>query len=140
MSKSHLKALVSKTTLSESVLARCRDFSDGFHLTLLLERAVICILHALAAARWSCQHSPPCNWNWVERSKLVVDWGNTHRPVHCLRAGHAIGIIVADTEAAAQAASRAVAVTYQDIMPILSIDQAMEANSYFEVLQASCLR
>ena len=57
----------------------------------------------------------------------------------CARAGHAIGVVVADTEAAAQAASRAVAVTYQDILPILSIEQAMEANSYFEVLHASCL-
>ena len=52
-------------------------------------------------------------------------------------AGHAIGVIVADTEAAAQAGSRAVAVTYQDILPILSIEQAIEANSYFEVLHAS---
>ena len=55
----------------------------------------------------------------------------------CACAGHAIGVIVADTEAAAQAASRAVAVTYQDILPILSIEQAIEANSYFEVLHAS---
>lgn len=54
----------------------------------------------------------------------------------CACAGHAIGVIVADTEAAAQAASRAVAVTYQDILPILSIEQAIEANSYFEVLHA----
>ena len=54
-----------------------------------------------------------------------------------LRAGHAIGVIVADTEAAAQAASRAVSITYQDILPILSIEQAMEASSYFEVLHAS---
>ena len=44
---------------------------------------------------------------------------------------------MADTEAAAQAASRAVAITYQDILPILSIEQAIEANNYFEVLHAS---
>ena len=50
-----------------------------------------------------------------------------------LLAGHAIGIIVAETEAAAQAAARAVVVTYQGIVPVLSIDQAIEAGSFFEV-------
>lgn len=49
-------------------------------------------------------------------------------------AGHAIGVIVADTEAAAQAASRAVEVTYTDIAPVLSIEQAIETGSYYEVL------
>ena len=52
-------------------------------------------------------------------------------------AGHAIGVIVADTEAAAQAAARAVEVTYTDIAPVLSIEQAIEAGSYFEVLTLS---
>ena len=50
-----------------------------------------------------------------------------------LHAGHAIGIVVAETEAAAQAAARAVEVTYQDIAPVLSIEQAIETGSYFEV-------
>ena len=49
-------------------------------------------------------------------------------------AGHAIGVIVADTEAAAQAAARAVEVTYTDIASVLSIEQAIETGSYFEVL------
>ena len=48
-------------------------------------------------------------------------------------AGQAIGVIVADTEAAAQAAARAVEVTYTDIVPVLSIEQAIETGSYFEV-------
>ncbi len=55
-------------------------------------------------------------------------------------AGHAIGVIVADTEAAAQAAARAVEVTYTDIVPVLSIEQAIEAGSYFEVLHFTALR
>ena len=55
-------------------------------------------------------------------------------------AGHAIGVIVADTEAAAQAAARAVEVTYTDIAPVLSIEQAIEAGSYFEVLHYTALR
>lgn len=40
---------------------------------------------------------------------------------------------MAETEAAAQAAARAVEVEYQDIAPVLSIDQAMEAGAFFEV-------
>jgi len=50
-----------------------------------------------------------------------------------LHAGHAIGVVVAETEAAAQAAARAVEVTYRDIVPVLSIEQAIETGSYFEV-------
>ena len=47
--------------------------------------------------------------------------------------GQPIGIVVADTEAAARAGARAVAVKYQDIPAVLSIEEAIAANSYYEV-------
>lgn len=47
--------------------------------------------------------------------------------------GMPIGIVVADTEAAARAGARAVVVKYQDIPAVLSIEEAVAANSYFEV-------
>lgn len=46
--------------------------------------------------------------------------------------GQPIGIVVADTEAAAQRAARAVKVAYQDLPAVLSIDEAIAAGSYFE--------
>ena len=47
--------------------------------------------------------------------------------------GHPIGVIVADTEARARAAARAVTVTYENLPAILSIDQAVAARSFFDV-------
>ena len=64
-----------------------------------------------------------------------ASWQSARRTLRAhVLAGHAIGVIVADTEAAAQAAARAVEVTYTDIAPVLSIEQAIETGSYFEVL------
>lgn len=46
--------------------------------------------------------------------------------------GQPIGVVVADTEAAARAAARAVRVQYQDLPAVLSIDEAIAAGSYYE--------
>jgi len=46
--------------------------------------------------------------------------------------GQAIGVIVADTEAHARAAVRLVKVEYEDLPPIMSCADAIQANSYFE--------
>lgn len=43
-----------------------------------------------------------------------------------------IGIVVADTEAHAQAAAQLVKVTYEELPAILSVDDAIEAGSFFE--------
>ncbi|KAF9348535.1 hypothetical protein BGX34_002424 [Mortierella sp. NVP85] len=44
--------------------------------------------------------------------------------------GQTIGIIVADTQAIAQEAARMVKVEYQDLPPIVTIDEAIAANSF----------
>lgn len=51
--------------------------------------------------------------------------------------GHPIGVIVADTEALARAAARAVIVSYEDIPAVLSIEQAIAAGSFFDVRSRS---
>ena len=53
------------------------------------------------------------------------------RTVTCV--GQIIGIIVADTEAHAREAARAVAIDYQELPALVSIDDAIEAGSYYEV-------
>ena len=46
-------------------------------------------------------------------------------------AGQPIGLIIADTEARAHAGARAVLVEYEDLPQILSIEDAIEQNSFF---------
>lgn len=52
--------------------------------------------------------------------------------------GHPIGVIVADTEAHARAAARAVTVSYEDIPAVLSIEQAIAAGSFYDVRSWAC--
>src|SRR5436190_22379591 len=46
-------------------------------------------------------------------------------------AGQPIGLIIADTEPHAQAGARAVLVEYEDLPQILTIEEAIEHNSFF---------
>jgi xanthine dehydrogenase/oxidase len=43
-----------------------------------------------------------------------------------------IGVVVAETEPLARRAAKAVKVTYEDLPAIISIEDAIEANSYYE--------
>src|SRR5262249_1207069 len=45
--------------------------------------------------------------------------------------GQPIGLILADTEARARAGARAVIIEYEDLPAILSIEEAIEQNSFF---------
>jgi xanthine dehydrogenase/oxidase len=47
--------------------------------------------------------------------------------------GQPISVIVADTEAKARAAARAVVIEYEDLPAVLSVEQAIAAGSYFQV-------
>ena len=49
--------------------------------------------------------------------------------------GERVGMVVAESEAAARAAARLVEVTYEDLpaKPILSIPEAVERNSFYDV-------
>lgn len=51
--------------------------------------------------------------------------------------GQAIGVIVAATEAQARAAARAVVVKYEDLPAVLSIEAAIAAGSFYQVLMLS---
>ncbi|KAL0052613.1 hypothetical protein WJX82_004790 [Trebouxia sp. C0006] len=46
--------------------------------------------------------------------------------------GHVIGVVVADTEQHARMAARLVKVEYEDLPPLISIEDAIEAESYYE--------
>lgn len=45
-----------------------------------------------------------------------------------------VGVVVADTEAQARAAAKAVKVEYEELPALISIEDAMEASSFYEVL------
>lgn len=47
--------------------------------------------------------------------------------------GQPIGVIVADTEQHARMAARLVKVEYEDLPALISIEDAIEADSYYEV-------
>ena len=47
--------------------------------------------------------------------------------------GQPIGVIVADTEQHARMAARLVQVEYEDLTALISIEDAIEAGSYYEV-------
>lgn len=47
--------------------------------------------------------------------------------------GHVIGVVVADTEQHARMAARLVKVKYEDLPPLISIEDAIEAESFYEV-------
>ena len=55
----------------------------------------------------------------------------TTRTVTCI--GQIIGIVVADTEAHARMAAKAVRVQYEQLPALFSIEDAIEAGSYYEV-------
>ena len=48
--------------------------------------------------------------------------------------GQPIGVVVADTEQHARMAARLVKVEYQDLPALISIEDAIEASSYYEVI------
>lgn len=50
----------------------------------------------------------------------------------------ALGVVVAETEAAARDGAALVAVTYADLPALMSIDDAVDAGSFFEVRRARC--
>lgn len=49
-----------------------------------------------------------------------------------LRALQIIGVVVAETEPLARRAAKAVQVAYEDLPAVISIEDAIEANSYYE--------
>lgn len=77
---------------------------------------------------------------YIDRHSIPIDrnlWGSVNRDepffatdeVHSH--GQPIGMVYAETELKAQAAARAVRVEYEDLPAILTIDQAIEANSFY---------
>ncbi|XP_066570925.1 xanthine dehydrogenase/oxidase-like [Amia ocellicauda] len=55
------------------------------------------------------------------------------RKVTCV--GHIIGAIVADTKAHAQRAARAVKISYKELKPIITIQEAIESQSFYEPIR-----
>ncbi|XP_066551006.1 xanthine dehydrogenase/oxidase [Amia ocellicauda] len=49
--------------------------------------------------------------------------------------GHIIGAIVADTKAHAQRAARAVKISYKELKPIITIQEAIESQSFYEPIR-----
>ena len=68
-------------------------------------------------------------WYSLSFAFLIVELFFAVDEVHT--AGQPIGLIIADTEPHARAGARAVLVEYEDLPQILSIEEAIEQNSFF---------
>jgi xanthine dehydrogenase/oxidase len=89
---------------------------------------------------WSPATGPGLATGYVDKNDLPKDrrsWGSIRRDepffaddvVHCH--GQVIGLVYADTAQKAQEAAKLVKVDYEDLPSILTIDQAIAANSFY---------
>uniref|UniRef100_A0A3Q3EUS2 Xanthine dehydrogenase n=1 Tax=Labrus bergylta TaxID=56723 RepID=A0A3Q3EUS2_9LABR len=73
---------------------------------------------------------PGCNATGpIEHDETVL----AHRQVTCV--GHIIGAVVADTQLHAQRAAKAVRVQYEELQPIITIQEAIAAKSFYQPIR-----
>lgn len=95
----------------------------------------------IVSVDWTLAIGPGLAVGYIDWHSIPIDrnlWGSVNRDepffatdeVHSH--GQPIGMVYAETELEAQAAARAVRVEYEDLPAILTIDQAIEARSFFQ--------
>lgn len=85
----------------------------------------------IAAAHGAARPAPPCPLIGSHSKVFLLPPTSTPQEiVPCV--GHPIGVVVAETEAAARAGARAVAVRYEPLPALLDIDDAIAAGSFIE--------
>ncbi|KAH6638411.1 xanthine dehydrogenase/oxidase [Boeremia exigua] len=89
---------------------------------------------------WEPALAMPSVAGYIDKNSIPSDvnvWGSIKKDElffadqKVLSHGQVIGMVYADTALEAQAAARAVKVEYEELKPILSIDDAITANSFF---------
>lgn len=132
----HLSGLKHATGEAEYVDDIPRQARELCGALVLSQRA-----HAkIASIDWTPAISPGLAVGYIDRHSIPVDrnlWGSVNRDepffatdeVHSH--GQPIGMVYAETELEARAAARVVCVEYEDLPAILTIDQAIEARSFF---------
>lgn len=94
----------------------------------------------IVSVDWTPAIGPGLAVGYIDRHSIPIDrnlWGSVNRDEPFFATdevyyhGQPIGMVYAATELEAQAAARAVRVEYEDLPAILTIDQAIEARSFF---------
>ncbi|KKY26043.1 putative xanthine dehydrogenase [Diplodia seriata] len=132
----HLSALKQCTGEAQYVDDIERQDRELYGAMVMSSRA-----HAkLVEVDWTPALSMPGVVGYIDKDSLPKEaniWGSVKKDEtffadgEVLSHGHTIGMIYAETALQAQAAARVVKVVYEDLPAILTIDEAIEANSFF---------
>ncbi|KAM3088869.1 hypothetical protein ACMFMG_000492 [Clarireedia jacksonii] len=132
----HLSALKQTTGEAEYIDDMPRQNRELFGAMVLSSRA-----HAkLVEVDWSPAMGPGLALGYVDINSIPKDanlWGSIVKdePLFAdgevLSHGQPIGLVYAETALQAQQAARAVKIVYEDLPAILTIDEAIEQNSFF---------
>ena len=133
----HLSALKQSTGEAEYVDDMPPQNRELFGAMVLSHRA-----HArLIGIDWTPALGPGLALGYVDNSSIPAEanlWGSVVKDEpffadgEVLSEGQPIGLVYAETALQAQAAARAVKILYEDLPTILTIDEAIEANSFFK--------
>jgi xanthine dehydrogenase/oxidase len=133
----HLSALKQTTGEAEYVDDMPPQNRELFGAMVLSQRA-----HAkLVEVDWTPALGPGLALGYVDKHSIPVEsnlWGSIVKDEpffadgEVFSQGQPIGLVYAETALQAQAAARAVKVVYEDLPTILTIDEAIEAKSFFK--------
>jgi xanthine dehydrogenase/oxidase len=133
----HLSALKQNTGEAEYVDDMPPQNRELFGAMVLSQRA-----HAkLVEVDWTPALGPCRALGYVDKHSIPVEanlWGSVVKDEpffangEVFSQGQPIGLVYAETALQAQAAARAVRIVYEDLPTILTIDEAIEANSFFK--------
>ena len=133
----HLSALKQATGEAEyidDVQPQHRELHGAFVFSLKAHAKILEI-------DWSPALGPGFALGYIDRNDISPEqnrWGSIHKdePIFAedevMSHGQIIGMVYAESAIQAQAAARAVKVKYQDLPHILTIDEAIEAKSFFK--------
>jgi xanthine dehydrogenase/oxidase len=133
----HLSALKQNTGEAEYVDDMPPQNRELFGAMVLSQRA-----HAkLVEVDWAPALGPCRALGYVDKHSIPVEanlWGSVVKDEpffangEVFSQGQPIGLVYAETALQAEAAARAVRIVYEDLPTILTIDEAIEANSFFK--------
>ncbi|KAG9239304.1 xanthine dehydrogenase [Amylocarpus encephaloides] len=132
----HMSALKQNTGEAEYLDDIPHQHRELYGALVLSARA-----HAKIEVDWSPALAPGLALGYVDRNSLSKEqnmWGSVRKDEHFFAEdevfshGQTIGMVYAETALQAQASARAVKVTYQDLPVILTIDEAIQASSFYQ--------
>lgn len=133
----HLSSLKHATGEAEYVDDMPKQNRELFGALVMSSKA-----HArLVSVDWTSALGPGMALGYVDKHSIPVEanlWGSVVKDEPFFATdevcshGQPIGLVYAETALQAQAAARAVKVVYEDLPAILTIDEAIKANSYYK--------